>query len=501
MKFNKLFISLACIATMSFVACEDYEDDYMAGELSEGIGLAFDAQTKSVKLLPSDTKFNVPLHRVNASSAASYNVKIVKVDSISAVDPFCIVPSTVSFAAGESTKNLTVDLAEGCSLQTTYNLVLALEGEVDNPYTSGSIESSVSVVIDYTWVSAGSVMMTSGWAGTSARINLQKAKENPNLYRLVSPFYVLEKDYCDLGEGYHIQFYLDDDYNAVSLPLAQNIGESSSKGGVWNLYYTTEGSFASYCSFTNANNVYTISGIWAYGDESLGYSPYNTASESFVWDVNYPLELPAEIDYTIVGGLPTIDDYVGDYSISYKAGGLPVDDQVSIEKISDNVVSINTIYGFEVKAEFFAGLLYISGQTLGEDYITASLVKDITAYPYDTTTGEPNDSTNVYLVGGFNENGQLVFTSAVGNVSNADGLWLSFELSEGDIEDVPEGVYEYDVVTDIYMTPVVEEEEEEANKSFVVTSDFSSLKGFEYKPLNGKFSTKRISTRFKGARF
>lgn len=481
---------------MSFAACEDYEDDYKAGELSEGIGLAFDAQSSSIKLLPTDTEFSVTLHRVASASAASYNVKVVNVDKLASGDAFCNVPSSVSFAAGASTAKVSIALAEGCQLQTAYNLSLALDTEVDNPYTSGVSESSVVVSIDYTWVSAGSVMFNSDWAGTSARISLERAKEEPTLYRLVSPFFVLEEEYCDLGEGYHLQFYLDEDYNAASFPKVQSIGETSSNGGEWNFYFTTEGSYASYCSFTNSNNVYSIEGIWAYGDAEMGYSPSRTASESFVWDDGYPGVLPPAIDYDIVGGLATIDDYVGSYTISYSADGTPIEDEVSIEKVSDNVVSINTIYGFEVQAEFFAGLLYISAQSLGEDYITATLTKDIVAYTYDSANEEPND---LYLVGGFNADGQLVFTNAIGNDGYADGLWLSFELADGDIEDVPAGVYEKCVVTDIYLTPA--EVEEDANKSFVVTSDFSSLKGFEYKPLNGKFSTKRISTRFKGARF
>lgn len=156
---------------------------------------------------------------------------------------------------------------------------------------SGKLASSVSINIDYTWVSAGSCLMTSTWVGNSdpIRIKIQKAKEGTGLYRLVSPYWVMEPDYCDedIAPSRHLQFVIDEeDGTAISVPTFIPLGEFNSSGAEYQWYFVTTGSLAGYCSFTNEGNTYTLNTL-RYTDGSL----YPTQGpEVWVWDDGYPFE-------------------------------------------------------------------------------------------------------------------------------------------------------------------------------------------------------------------
>ena len=156
---------------------------------------------------------------------------------------------------------------------------------------SGKLASSVSINIDYTWVGAGSCLMTSTWVGNSdpIRIKIQKAKEGTGLYRLVSPYWVMEPDYCDedIAPSRHLQFVIDEeDGTAISVPTFIPLGEFNSSGAEYQWYFVTTGSLAGYCSFTNEGNTYTLNTL-----RYTGGSLYATQGpEVWVWDDGYPFE-------------------------------------------------------------------------------------------------------------------------------------------------------------------------------------------------------------------
>lgn len=455
MKLNKfLQFGLGLLTVASFASCDDYEETADASPLSDGDGAAFNATSQSITILPTDDAFVIELHRLKADGAATYGVEVLQIDTLSNDELFCTPPASVSFAAGEKSTSISVPINKNCSLQQEYSLSLALQGVTENWYSSGSAEASFAVTIDYTWLSAGSCTMTSGWAGASATVAIQKAKEANGLYRLVSPYYVLEPEYCKEA-GYHIQFYLDEDYNAVKLaPVYQNIGEDSSYGGWWWLTWSAS---SAACSFTNTGNVYSIAGFWAYG-EAGAQSLADYASESFVWDNGFPGTLAPEIDYTIAAGAKSIDSYVGTYSASYTSASGPVTEAVAISKIDDSTVSIEfTEYmGIALEAKYVGGLLYVEPQSLGMHYITSTLVKEVTAYLYNSAEETPVRGGS--LVAGFNADGQLVFTSPLAGNTN-DGLFLAFFLQDGDIDGYDAGMYAYDMLYKISMTPDAAEAE------------------------------------------
>ena len=282
MKFYKsfMFSALAAVAALA-TSCSD--EGYWDAYTPESTEYSFAQSANSYSYLPTD---EIP---------EAYEVKVYRSNSKGEVQ----LPLVVNYSGNVfSTGNVAV-FADGsneavCQISVsnpvigqTESMTIAIDttAQAYKVSTSGNMAFTLSLSLDYTWEAAGSCTMTSGWAGAAAKIEIQKAKEyEGNLYRLVSPYYVLEPSYCP-NPGYHLQFYLDENNEPLGLPKFQNIGEESSKGGWWTFYYSAS---ADYCSFTREGTVFTINGAWAYGDADMGYSLYNYATEVFDWNDGCP---------------------------------------------------------------------------------------------------------------------------------------------------------------------------------------------------------------------
>ena len=228
----------------------------------------------SYSFIPADTPIlNVVIGRNISKGKATVKYAVVDKDGV------FNLPDSVVFADGSALDTIKVDFSK-MPIGTTSTL--SLEVDSLSSYFYGASSISITVLRDYKWVDAGVASMTSAWAGGTADVSIEHAT-GTYLYRLVSPYYVLEPTYCP-APGYHVQFLLDENYNAVSLPKYQNIGEAASSGGSYWLYWNAA---KSYCSFTNVGNEYTINGAWAKGSlPTPTLSSY--ATESFVWTKGYP---------------------------------------------------------------------------------------------------------------------------------------------------------------------------------------------------------------------
>lgn len=154
---------------------------------------------------------------------------------------------------------------------------------------SGKLASSVSIIIDYTWVSAGSCLMTTSLVEDSdpIRIQIQKAKEGTGLYRLVSPYWVMLPGLCkkEIAPTRHLQFVIDEeDGTAISVPTFIPLGIFDDSGDEDQLYFVTTGNLKDYCSFTNEGNTYTLNTLYYTGGNLY------TTQEVWVWDDGYPFE-------------------------------------------------------------------------------------------------------------------------------------------------------------------------------------------------------------------
>lgn len=277
MKTKKINLAvLLLIVGLVFSACKDEEIIETPSPIQEGGMQAYiyDNTPRSFVVTPDKPQtLEISFGRYNEADAATVDLKVIDPDNMFNVP-------TLTFAAGEKTKKIVITY--DMELGTNSDLTLVIPK--DQAYWYGNDSIKLNVSRDYTWLEAGVVSFNSGWAGVTEDVKIQKAKEGNGLYRLVSPFYILEPDYAP-NPGYHIEITLDENYNAVSLPnRLTDIGETSSSGGWWYLYWNTE----QYGAFYNTGNVYTIEGAWASTDSAGKLTLRSLAKEVFTWTEGYP---------------------------------------------------------------------------------------------------------------------------------------------------------------------------------------------------------------------
>ena len=293
MKFYKSLF-LTAVAAVAFASCSDkgYWEPYEAEEAK--YSFAQEKQSYSLGATDSLSSVVVALYRDTKSGEVTLPLDV----AISDTNVIVFKDTTVTFANGSDIAELVVTINEtNIVMGTTYSAKIAFAVDSvaffeHNYALTGNKSHTISLVKDYTWVSAGKVTMTSDWAGAEAVVPVENAAEynvdGNKLYRLNSPYYYLEPTYCP-KQGSHLQFILDADANAVTIaPSIQSIGEAASTGGVWNFYFVTTGGNAQYCAFMNEGNKYAMYGLWICGDANIGYQIKYTAAEQFEWTEGWP---------------------------------------------------------------------------------------------------------------------------------------------------------------------------------------------------------------------
>ena len=193
-------------AALAFTACSD-DDSFSAGEQEKaGTQSAyFNTATymNTVEVEPGSEAFQVEVSRWNTSSAAS--VGIVKVDGDDVFD----FPSTVDFAAGESTATITVTAprAEG---GVNYSLVLGIAEADRSIYGQGFREIAFDFSI-LKWENLGTGYFIDGCISTfwgvdptiPMAVEVQKCTTaDGERFRFESPFAHVATGVDEAGLGY-----------------------------------------------------------------------------------------------------------------------------------------------------------------------------------------------------------------------------------------------------------------------------------------------------------
>lgn len=275
MKTNKFILAGLMAVGMLLSACTEEPPVYQPAELEANEVQAYiysDTKT-SYQFVALEQSFPVVIGRNQTEGEASF--ELVTNDTVGA---FVVEP--VHFAAGEksTTVNVTVNLTYGES----YGLTLMIPEELATAY--GAPQVSINVLVDFTWLPMGSVLYASQWEGAQAEVAIEQAKEYTDaagnlLFRLVSPYYYVSPTYCTV-KGLHLQFLLDKDYNAVSLP-AEGFVEMENTGYNW--MYWVPSQYPDYCFFINEGNIYALGTLW-----TEGASLYGPVVEQWMWDNGYP---------------------------------------------------------------------------------------------------------------------------------------------------------------------------------------------------------------------
>lgn len=275
MKTNKFILAGLMAVGMLLSACTEEPPVYQpaALETNEVQAYIYSDTKTSYQFVALEQSFPVVIGRNQTEGEASF--ELVTNDTVGA---FVVEP--VHFAAGEksTTVNVTVNLSYGES----YGLTLMIPEELATAY--GAPQVSINVLVDFTWVPMGSVIYASQWEGAQAEVAIEQAKEYTDaagnlLFRLVSPYYYVSPTYCTV-KGLHLQFLLDKDYNAVSLP-AEGFVEMENTGYNW--MYWVPSQYPDYCFFINEGNIYALGTLW-----TEGASLYGPVVEQWMWDNGYP---------------------------------------------------------------------------------------------------------------------------------------------------------------------------------------------------------------------
>lgn len=274
-----LFTALAVTAALATGCSDEAQWDAFPQESA----YSFAQASNNYSYVPTDeipSSFEVKVYRSNTNGQVVLPLVVDYSGNVLSTG------DSVVFENGNNEATCVIEV-ENPVVGQTETMTIAIDTTAQAYVTSptGNMSLSFNFTLDYTWVAAGSCLFTSGWAGTEATLEIQKASEYAgNLYRIMSPYYVLEPDYCP-NPGYHLQFELDENYEPLTMPKFQNIGEESNGGGYWTFYYNAA---AEYCAFLREGTVFYLYGAWAYGDASLGYNLYDYAAEKFDWNDGYP---------------------------------------------------------------------------------------------------------------------------------------------------------------------------------------------------------------------
>lgn len=222
MKLNKFLLSLLLVPALSFVSCSDYEDTEVPSPQADenALGANFEASAIDAIVHPDEKRFEVVLHRVNTSEAATVPVTVTSCSEVSDGVNFCNAAETINFMfpAGSATATFSLNLDEECLFQEVYELKLSLGTEKDHPYVAGTSSTTVYVSKDYEWKALGQpVVLEAGWYDGGILASVQWASDykkegsNEKLFRIKSLYgYAGTATDDEIG---HLQFLVDENYD------------------------------------------------------------------------------------------------------------------------------------------------------------------------------------------------------------------------------------------------------------------------------------------------
>jgi hypothetical protein len=213
MKLTKYILGLAIVAA-GLTSCDQDNVGAIYEPKADQASISFIASKVSSKT--EDATIEVPVAVRRSITNSDYTTTVTLSEDAS--ENMSLKSNQVTFKAGEGLAYVTV-VVEDMEKGETYEGTLSLPDEViktaNTDFGTQIIETTVSVMCDYNWLSAGTCTFTDyTWEdGYSAKnVPIQNA-EGTNIYRIVSPLAaVYDASYVD-GEGddTNFNFYLNDD--------------------------------------------------------------------------------------------------------------------------------------------------------------------------------------------------------------------------------------------------------------------------------------------------
>lgn len=285
MKTNKIILAGLMAVGMLFAACTENTPDYVPAEpeTNEIQAYLYNTNSTAFQFTQLEESFPVVVGRNHTKGAATF--ELMHNDTIGVFEI-----ETVSFADGVSVD--TVWVKNTLSYGESYNLTLQIPEQYSTAY--GAPTMDFSILVDFTWLPMGEVNFTSNFVGvTGVTLAIEQAKEysdaNGNLlFRLNSPYYYATGAQWCTKPGYHLQFLLDKDYNAVDM-LEYGFIQMLDDGPYFtdgtapiNYAYYDPINYGSYCFFVSQGNVYQLGILFSDG------SGLTLGGEIWQWVEGYP---------------------------------------------------------------------------------------------------------------------------------------------------------------------------------------------------------------------
>lgn len=214
------------------------------------------------------------LGRANADNAQTVNIA----STLQGIG----VPSSVNFAAGQSSAELVLDLSN-MQVAVPYKGTISLANESD--YNDTAISSvNVSLQKAYTWVSLGTgEFLENFWEGYAADVEIRKA-EGFNIYRIMNPY--AESAAATGAKPAYIQFEVKDSSGTVNFDTWKSPYDYDGGGNYLKFYRPSERG-ESYAQYDNMSKL--VDGYY------LALMPYVYIDGLGGWGVNYGYVIGASL--------------------------------------------------------------------------------------------------------------------------------------------------------------------------------------------------------------
>lgn len=279
-KINNYLIALAIGLTTALTSCNTDNAGAIYTPTLPEVSFSLAQQSRIIPLEETEVNINVRIVRGNTSGDYTVNYTAIISDEAIFSDES---NGSVTFQNGKGTALVNLK-GKNMEIGKAYTIELTISDENQKDMGDRSIPATIiSVMRDYNWVDAGRVLYSEIDFGIGdVEIPIQHA-EGSNLYRLPDLYYNLTEGEDDgVEKGCHLQFTLDDEYNAVTIkPVSSFID----LGIGYYLYYDPE-KYPKYCSFTNEGSKYTLNYVFS-EDKSELY----IGNASFVWKEGRPKDI------------------------------------------------------------------------------------------------------------------------------------------------------------------------------------------------------------------
>lgn len=274
--YKSLFMTM--LAAVAFTSCSD--EGYWDKAEIEGTRYSFAQSASSYSLTATDVMTEAVVTVYRSSKEGEVTVPLAVAIDSAHMAVLSVASNSVTFADGSDVAEVlvNVNMAE-MNIGTKYQAALGLAVDSTAYSISGPMAHTMTVVLNYNWIPAGSGIYASSWDGSQFGIKFEKVEgySDENGYQL----YRIPNLYAN---GYHLEFYTDAAGNAVAAQYG-SIPLGITDGGAAVYIYNDYVNYASYCSFVNDGNYFVLNALWR-----IGSSLYTGCQEQFLWQEGWPGE-------------------------------------------------------------------------------------------------------------------------------------------------------------------------------------------------------------------